>query len=898
MITTHINADFDAVASMLAAQKLYPGSIAVFPDSNKKTRNHFFIDSMAYLFNMSPPKDILNMNVELLVLVDVAKARRIGKMAALLENKEMQIHIYDHHPESPNDIQPDFSIRRATGAAVTILVEIIKKKEIPITPDEATLLGLGIYEDTGSFTFSSTTPDDLEAAAFLVSKGARLDVISDMIAGDINPRQITILNELIEACVTHIINGVEVVVATIATDYYIPDLAWMVQKIAKMESLKAFFAIALMDNKIYVVGRSRMDEVDVADILSPMGGGGHPFAASASIKNKTLAQVEIELFEQLKKKAVALRVARRMMSSPAITVESHLSCAEAGELMTRYNINAALVVKKSESPGDARHLLGLITRQVIGKALFHQLGHARVSEYMSAECQTVGPDSGLLEIQDKIIDSNQRILPVVENNVILGVVTRTDLLKTLIKKPEFYDISETDPHKESESVPSRNIQSLMKERLPKPTLEILRQIGETAQKGGYGAYLVGGFVRDLFLYRKNEDMDIVIEGDGIAFARDYASLTGARVNAHTKFATAVIIFPDGLKIDVASARLEFYKYPAAMPTVEMSSIKLDLFRRDFTINTLAIKLNPDKFGVLIDFFSARKDIKRKAIRALHNLSFVEDPTRVFRAIRFEQRFGFKIGKLTSGLIKNAVDMDFFKRLSGKRFFNELRQILEEESPIPAIARLADYGLLRVIDEKVILNDALISMFHSVEKALAWYELLFLEESYMKWVVYFIVLTTGCDEKSSQAICRRYDIPASLETIFYQERFKADRLLLRMRRGPAPSNSEIYRRFSKFKTESLLYMMAAAKKEETKRAISLYFTHLRYVKISVTGTDLKREGLAPGPEYTEILDKIRDAALDKTIASPKDEMDFAKRQVSLKLKQTTPKEAKRPKETKR
>jgi tRNA nucleotidyltransferase (CCA-adding enzyme) len=225
---------------------------------------------------------------------------------------------------------------------------------------------------------------------------------------------------------------------------------------------------------------------------------------------------------------------------------------------------------------------------------------------------------------------------------------------------------------------------------------MLKRIGEVADEFGYGAYVVGGFVRDLFLYRLNEDVDIVIEGDGIAFAKKYAKLEGTRIHTYEKFGTAVIIFPDGYKIDVASARLEYYKFPAALPIVEMSSIKLDLYRRDFTINTLAIQLNSEKFGTLIDFFSARKDVKEKIIRVLHNLSFVEDPTRVFRAIRFEQRFGFTIGKLTNGLIENAVNMNFFQGLSGRRVLGELKQILEEDNPVPAIIRLNDFDLLKFI----------------------------------------------------------------------------------------------------------------------------------------------------------------------------------------------------------
>jgi tRNA nucleotidyltransferase (CCA-adding enzyme) len=224
----------------------------------------------------------------------------------------------------------------------------------------------------------------------------------------------------------------------------------------------------------------------------------------------------------------------------------------------------------------------------------------------------------------------------------------------------------------------------------------LRHIGRTADNSNINAYVVGGFVRDVLLYiRKNEfDIDIVVEGNGIDFARDIASSLNARVSPHEKFKTAVVSLEDGLKIDVATARTEFYSSPGALPEVEMSSLKLDLYRRDFTINTLAVQLNTQKYGTLIDYFFAQKDLKDKVIRIIHNLSFVEDPTRIFRAVRFEQRFNFKIGKFTEKLIKNAIDMEFFKRLSGPRVFTELKYILMEENPLPAIERIANFNLFR------------------------------------------------------------------------------------------------------------------------------------------------------------------------------------------------------------
>lgn len=876
VITTHVNADFDALASMLAAQKLYPDALVVFPGSQEKNLKNFFINSMAYLFNMVDINRIDFDSITRLVLVDTRQTRRIGKLADLLDKPGIDIHIYDHHPPTENDIKGQIEIHGETGANVTILIEIIREKEIRISPDEATIMCLGIYEDTGSFTFPSTTERDFLAAAHLLSRGANLNVVSDLIAREFSPEQVVLLNDMIQAVTRYYINGIEVVVTSVTMEKYMPDFAFLVQKMVKMENLDAFFAIARMENKIYVIARSRINEVDVGAILANLGGGGHPYAAAASIKGKTLAQTETRLVEILYEKIRASRQAKDLMSSPAISINPDMTCKKARNIITRYNLNAILVTEKING---TEKLCGYITRQVIEKTLYHKLDRVQVKDYMTTEVATVGPDADLIEIQKKIIDNKQRILPVVEDETIAGVITRTDLLNILVRRSQPLADEGPDPAKEPPQAHTRNVIRFMKERLSADLIRNLQQIGEVADEIGSGAYVVGGFVRDLFLYRRDEDIDIVIEGDGIAFAKKYAQIVGARIHTHEKFGTAVVIFPDGFKIDVASARMEYYKFPAALPVVEMSSIKLDLYRRDFTINTLAIQLNSHKFGMLIDFFSARRDLKEKIIRVLHNLSFVEDPTRVFRAIRFEQRFEFTIGKLTASLMANAISMDFFRELSGKRVFTELRLILKEENPVPAIRRLNDFDLLKVIHPSIKLDTDLSDTLNSAKKVLSWHDLLFLEESYKKWIVYFLVLIRNCKPHISKEICRHFELAPDDEKILCTERFGADRCVFWLERNLPVSDSVLYRKLTGFKTELILFMMAIAKNKAVKKSISHFFTDLRRTKLSLKGRDLKKMGLQPGPVYRQVMEAVLDARLDGTLKSKKDEIGFARQLVA-------------------
>jgi tRNA nucleotidyltransferase (CCA-adding enzyme) len=871
VITTHINADFDALASMLAAQKLYPGALVVFPGSQEKNLRDFFIQSMVYLFNLAQVKEIDMSAVQRLVVVDTRRADRIGKLSDVLENSGLQIHIYDHHSDSLGDIKGQVEICRRVGATATLLTEIIRQKRIPLTPEEATIMCLGIYEDTGSFTFSSTTPDDMQAAAFLLTVGANLNVIANLIAREISPAQVGHLNSLIQNAAHYTINGVELVVTSIILDQYLPDFAFLVHKMAKMEDVNAIFALAMMESKVYVVARSRTAEIDVGTILGAFGGGGHPSAAAASIKGQTLTQVEQALFKVLARSIKPQRQARQLMSSPAISVGAEVDCEEANKMLTRYNINALLVVSH-----DKQELLGYITRQVIEKAIHHDLGRAPVKDYMTTEMAVTTPEADLNEIQKKIIEHKQRVLPVVAGAKIVGVITRTDLLNVLVQQTQLTRDNAPDPHKAPLPGRVRNISNFMQERLADRVMQTLRSIGQVADRLSFQAYVVGGFVRDLFLYRRNEDIDIVIEGDGITFAKAYADQFGARIHSHKAFGTAVIIFDDGFKIDVATARLEYYRSPAALPDVEMSSIKLDLFRRDFTINTLSIHLNANRFGNLIDFFSAQKDIKDKAVRVLHNLSFVEDPTRVFRAIRFEQRFGFTIGKLTASLIDNAVKMDFFKRLSGRRVFSEIRVILEEENPTAAIMRMGDFDLLKVLHPSIRLDQHLVELLNAVKSAISWHDLLFVEASYMRWAVYFMALIHHCDLDTSVAICQSMELAPRHRRILCEERLQAQTCLSSLEHQLPKTASALYRRLHAFRCELILYMLALTRHQPVKKAISVYYNQLKDIQPSIRGQDLLSCGLKPGPLFRQIIEAVLDAKLNGEVETHQDEINFVQR----------------------
>jgi tRNA nucleotidyltransferase (CCA-adding enzyme) len=206
-------------------------------------------------------------------------------------------------------------------------------------------------------------------------------------------------------------------------------------------------------------------------------------------------------------------------------------------------------------------------------------------------------------------------------------------------------------------------------------------------------------------------------------------------------------------------------------------------------------------------------------------------------------------------------------------FAELRQILSEENPTASMLRLNDYGLLKVVHPLISLNDELIALFNSVKEVLSWYDLLFLEESYIKWVVYLLALIRHCDKRTSKKICIRLELAYRYRIIFCEDRFAADSCLLWLERNAPVANSVLYKQLSRFKTELILYMMAATKKEKVKKSISNHVTQLRYIRALLRGKDLIEAGIEPGPVFKQILQALLDAKLNGRLKSRTDELRF-------------------------
>jgi tRNA nucleotidyltransferase (CCA-adding enzyme) len=871
VITTHTNADFDCLGAMTAALRLYPGALLSFPGSQEKGLRDFVERHPEYLPHFTRAKDIKLESITRLIIVDCQQAARIGRFSEILGRPGLEILIYDHHPVTDDSIRPTGGTIAVGGSASSLLAASLMEQGVALTAEEATLIMLGIHEDTGKLLFASATPDDYRVAGWLLEQGARLNIVSEALMPELTRAQMGLLKQLLTTLKTSTVNGVVISIAYATSDHYIGDIATLAHLMRDMENMDALFVAVAMEDHVYLVARSHIPEIDAGEIMKGFEGGGHATAASAVVHNQPLKQVLEQLDELLQRSVRGEATAGDIMSAPVKTLPDSVDIAGARELLTRYNCNAMPVM-------SGETMIGIISRKTVEKALHHGLGESPVTDFMHTEYLSATPETPLFDIQSYMVTGNRRFVPVFVGTLLTGAVTRTDLMRHNYggrrgQGEALYDL-------EALEIPTRirSVAGLLGKRLSAEIRGTLHTLGAVGDGLGMAVYAVGGFVRDLLLGIDNLDIDVTVEGDGVFFAERFAGLYGGRVRSHKKFGTAVLVLPDGRKIDVASTRLEYYESPGALPTVERAALRQDLYRRDFTINTLALCINNDRFGHLTDHFGGQQDIQERIVRVLHNLSFVEDPTRVFRAIRFEQRLGFHIAPHTENLMRSAVRMHLLDKLGGERLFSELVQIMREKEPSAAIERMSVLGLLPFIHPALKLVPATDRVLQETGQVMAWFRLLYLEDRCEPWQVYFMALCNGLTSDEFRDSCRRLAIPGRLASRLCGQRRLVSTTLnaikRRLKHGTEVRNSQLFAWFSDLSPEMLLYLAARASSEQVRRFVSIYLTRLRDVVPLLDGDDLQGFGLEPGPQFRRIKERLLQARLDGEVSSRDEEKILA------------------------
>lgn len=871
IIVSHNNTDLDGLAAMIAAKKIYPDAELVHSGKlHRNVREFMALHKDTFAFKLA--KDIPLDQVTRLIMVDTKNPARIGEVRSVLDNPGLEIHIFDHHPQSPDDVKGSFEVIEDIGAVTTLLVENLREKDISINSFEATVFALGIYEDTGSLTFGTTTPRDAGAVAYLLSQGAKLSVIAEFIERPLSDEQKSLLNKLLFGSDTFDISGVQVLIGKAETEEYIDGLALVVHKMMDVINIDVAVAVVRMEDRVHIVARSSDDVVDVSRIVSQFKGGGHPSAASAVVRdgevNEIAQTVKHLLMDNIRPEITAVEI----MTSPVKLIAPDKPIDEAAKVLLRYGHTGIPVVQDGV-------LTGIISRRDVEKAQHHGLGHAPVKGFMSRKVVTVNRNTPLSEIQNLMIEKDIGRLPVVDNGKIVGIVSRTDVLKTLHgdnypgRHERVYNI--THPI----VCVGDSVTDLVK-KLPAKVINLLRTISHLADREGVFVYAVGGFVRDLILGINNLDIDLVVEGDGPAFARSLASFTCGRVRVHEKFGTAVVILPDSFKIDVATARTEYYEYPAALPKVEESSLKQDLYRRDFTINAMAVTLSEKDFGSIIDYFGGRRDLDKGVVRILYNLSFIEDPTRILRAIRFEQRYGFRIESQTMELARSAIKSKMLAKLSADRVREELKHILGEASPAQAIQRMQELVIWPYILPQANPSAESIKALIKIPEAVERVRRLGLGEI-NTWVIYLAVLVrnTGCNVDQ---VDNKLRLTKEEKKILTDLLCHCPSAVEKLSEQPDLKISEIASILRNITREGFVYIMATSENVAVTDIIEHYLNGTKYNKSFITGEDIKKLGFKPGPYYKKALEAARDARLDGIITNKEIEIEFVKNYIQTMM----------------
>ncbi len=863
VILTHENADFDAIASLLGASKLFPTAVPVLPRRINRNASAF-LQLYGAKMPLTHPDDLPRAEIDRAILVDTQSLTTLRGMTP-----DMKVDIIDHH-KLDRDLPANWTFSgEPMGSTTTLLTEEISARFLSLADLEATLLLLGIYEDTGSLSYESTTVRDVRAAAWLMEQGARLELVNEFLHHPLEPEQRSLYERLLETSETHDIDGHTVVIAAETAPGFTEGLSTLAHKLRELLEPSALFMLVALDGRIQLVARSTTDDIDVSSVAKRFGGGGHARAAAALIHNRELEDVRSELLAMLPEVVQPAVTVAEVMSLGVQVLSPTDTVADAAERMRRTGHEGFPVVEDDQ-------VIGLVTRRAVDRAQQFKMTDTSVTQVMEAGNVTVNPDDSVEYVQQVMIESGWGQIPVVNREQVLGVVTRTDLI-------QLWGIAEHPTRRP-------NIISRLQQALSEPVLSLVRRISQTAQQMEFVPYFVGGLVRDLLLGQSIVDVDLVIEGDAIDLAQELADRVGGRVIAHSRFGTAKWLLSEEVwakvsdqisgeedlppSVDLVTARTEFYTHPTALPQVAESSIKQDLHRRDFTINTLAIRLDPEHWGELLDFYGGEQDLEAGIIRVLHSLSFVDDPTRILRAARLESRLGFHLDPRSEELIEDALPL--LKRVSGDRVRHELELIFREDEPEQALCRLEELGALNQMHPDLCCDRWLRQKYQFLRERLdpRMWEL----ESEDMCFVHLALLAYRLDRQAKRVLAKRLKLRREdMDDLLLVEGWRRNESEL----AKASRTSEVYDLVQPYPARVLAVVWAATDNTLVQERLFRYQTEWRRVEPEITGDDLKAMGLEPGPLFGDLLRTLRDARLNGAVTTRDEEKALVEQELEAR-----------------
>lgn len=860
IITSHLGADFDALGAMAGARLLEPAAKLVFAGSQEAAVRRFLTAEGVRLPEVRV-RDLRRARLEAATVVDCSSARRLGEVGELILAAGCPVTVFDHHPE-PEDPMP--AVRRVSApvaSTCSVLAQELQRQGVNPDPLTASLMLLGVYEDTGGLTYQDTTPDDARVAAWLLERGARLEWVRRYVLRPLEPGQLALLNQLVEGAVEHVIGGVRVAIAVVHPGERVDEAAYVVHRWGEIFDVPVVVAILEVPPQLVIIARSTTSAVDAGKLLALFGGGGHATAAGARVRNRSAVEVTQEILAEISRMVSAAVTAATLATPYLHTCDANDTVEQVKEQLVRLRINAIPVERDGE-------LVGVVTRQVLDHALAQGLHGRAVTTVMRPHVPIITASATVEEVERAFMEEQARLL-VVRLPDGFGAITRMDLFRRLYQR-QLDEGGRVDRRVAGARLVTHNVEHRLRRSLPAGLEEVLKVVGEVAGELGMRAYLVGGAVRDALLGRPLEDCDVVVEGNGLMVAGALVERLGGRYHPHEPFLTAAVQLPDGVRIDVATARTEFYRTPAALPEVVSSALRQDLYRRDFTINAMAIALERGRFGEMLDYFGGQKDLHRRQIRVLHSLSFLDDPTRAIRAVRFAVRLGFEIAAETRHLVRVALEERAFTRLSAGRLRDELQDLLNEPNVTAALEELEQLGVLADLLPGVRWSVSLRRLLHELEALLTWASL---EGVYVgpRWHAVLAALACRAGEEGGQEMARRLSLSGEPARLATTARAEVEGLLAAATR-PRARPSELLAAVERARSVLALVAMASGS-EEARARLHRALTLAHRGVLPISGADLVAAGVRPGPALGEALRRTRAALVDGEIRT-EEALDFA------------------------
>jgi tRNA nucleotidyltransferase (CCA-adding enzyme) len=869
LIVSHPNADFDAFAGMLAAQLLYPGArICLHGGVNRNVRE--FYNLHADEIPAVEPSALERESVRRLVLVEVTGPDRLGELADLATRDGVEVIAFDHHVGHEQAAVDDTALVAADGSVVTGMLRLLVERGARISPMHATAFALGIHEDTGSLTYASTTARDIEALAACVRLGASQEQLARYLRSPLQRDQHELLQRLLATRTEHDVAGLRVVAAAARAGRYVEDASALVSRVGDSVDWDALFLCVEMEGRVLVVARSRTPALAVDEAVAALGGGGHAQAASALTREDDPGAVLARVLAEAARVVEEPPRAEQVMSRPVHSVPSGQAISATLVECQRLGLSGIQVAENG-------HLTGVVAREDLDRAVRHGLSHAPVRGVMSSGVDVIGSNATLGELRELLATGRADRLVVVddgphrsEDRVPLasahGVVTRGDLLRAL-HEPTALERPLPDP--EATAAVRARLHEI--ERLR----DVLPAIAAAAAPAE-GVYLVGGAVRDVLLGEQSLDLDVMVEGDAIDLARRLARELGGRCHPHEKFQTAVVKGTDPrgdeLRIDVATARTEFYGSPGALPEVERSTLRHDLGRRDFTINAMATSLKAEDLGATYDFFGGYRDLRRGTVRVLHNLSFVEDPTRLLRAVRYEARLGFRMDAHTLSLAKGCIDMRLVGDLSSARLRDELLVILDEPQVVAALQRMAELGLDRALHPHLDAGPRAVALVRSANRVMAAPPF----SDARATLVRLACLCTAMPPHELYGWLERLKLRRRDQDVVAAAVTLAPAIAARLGGAAVPPPSELHKMLAGQSPEVLVLAAASGGTEVVEERLRAYAERLRDVALEISGDDLRAAGVPESPSIGEALKETLDLKLDGFVSGRDEELQTALR----------------------